>query len=86
MELYAVAVLRGGQFFIAPDEQSLVLLPNDKLLMAGAASSQYRLAVSLRDERVLTYVLDGIDRPDGWIWRWFAARKERAKAKKADVD
>jgi voltage-gated potassium channel len=45
--------------------------------MAGVASSQYRLALTLRDERVLTYVLDGIDRPDGWIWRWFAARKER---------
>jgi voltage-gated potassium channel len=52
-------------------------LPNDRLLMAGVASSQYRLALTLRDEQVLAYVLDGIDRPDGWIWRWFAARKER---------
>ena len=81
MESYVVALLRGGKFIAAPDEESLVLLPNDRLLMAGAASSQYRLALTLRDERVLTYVLDGIDRPDGWIWRWFAARKERKNAK-----
>ena len=77
MELHAVALLRAGKFIAAPDEETLCLLPNDRLLMAGVASSQYRLALTLRDEQVLAYVLDGIDRPDGWIWRWFAARKER---------
>jgi len=81
MALYAVALLRGGKFFAVPDEESLVLLPNDKLLMVGDVSSQYRLALTLREEKVLAYVLDGIDRPDGWIWRWFAARKERKNAR-----
>lgn len=81
MELHAVALLRAGKFIAAPDEESLSLLPNDRLLMAGVASSQYRLALTLRDEKVLAYVLDGIDRPDGWIWRWFAERKERKSEK-----
>lgn len=75
LELHAVALLRGGQFLAGPDEDALLLRPHDRLLMAGVPRSQYRLALTLRDEQVLTYVLDGIDRPDGLIWRWWASRK-----------
>lgn len=82
MDMRVVALQRGGQFFAAPEEESLVLLPNDTLLMAGAPGSQYRLELSLRDEQVLAYVLDGIDRPGGLIWRWLDQRKQaKAEAK-----
>ncbi len=75
LELHVVALLRGGQFIAGPDEETLILKPHDRLLMAGVPSTQYRLALTLRDEQVLTYVLDGVDRPSGSIWRWWAARQ-----------
>lgn len=78
LAIHAVALLRAGKFIVGFDEETLVLQANDRLLMAGTASLHYRLDLSLRDERVLTYVLEGIDRPDGWIFRWFAARKNKA--------
>ena len=76
LELHAVALLRGGQFLAGPDEEALLLKPHDRLLMAGAPSTQYRLDLTLRDEQVLSYVMDGIDRPDGLIWRWLASRSK----------
>ena len=74
--------MRGGQFLAGPDEDALLLKPHDRLLMAGAANNQYRLELTLRNEQVLTYVMDGIDRPDGLIFRWLAERKQRKSAKK----
>ncbi|HNI62773.1 MAG TPA: hypothetical protein PLF28_04825, partial [Agitococcus sp.] len=72
----AVALLRAGKFMVDFDEETLILQANDRLLMAGTASLHYRLDLTLRDERVLTYVLDGIDRPDGWFFRWLAERNK----------
>lgn len=77
LAIHAVALLRAGKFMVDFDEESLILQANDRLLMAGTASLHYRLDVSLRDERVLTYILEGIDRPDGWIFRWLAERKNK---------
>jgi Trk K+ transport system NAD-binding subunit len=82
MELHAVALLRGGQFLAGPDEDALLLKPHDCLLMAGAVNNQYRLELTLRDEQVLSYVMDGIDRPDGLVFRWLAERKQRKNARK----
>ncbi|MFO1374948.1 MAG: NAD-binding protein [Agitococcus sp.] len=76
LPIHAVALLRAGKFIIDFEEESLILQANDRLLMAGTVSLQYRLDLTLRDERVLTYVLDGIDRPDGWFFRWLAERNK----------
>lgn len=76
LAIHAVALWRTGQFIVDFDEEELVLQANDRLLMAATPSLHYRLDLTLRDERVLTYVLDGIDRPDGWFFRWLAERNK----------
>lgn len=76
LSIHAVALLRAGKFMVDFDEDTLLLQANDRLLMAGTAGLHYRLDLTLRDERVLTYVLEGVDRPDGWIFRWLADRKK----------
>lgn len=76
LELHVVALQRGGEFLAGPDEDSLTLCPNDTLLLAGAPGMQYRLELTLRDEQVLSYVMSGVNRPDGLIFRWLATRRE----------
>ena len=77
LSLHVVALQRGSDFLAGPDEETLTVLPNDTLLIAGTPGSEYRLSLTLHDEQVLAYVLDGVNRPDGLIWRWLAARRER---------
>ncbi|PTQ89738.1 NAD-binding protein [Agitococcus lubricus] len=74
LPVYIVAIMRGGRFIPAPVEEDIMILPNDRLLLAGAPSMQYRFEISLRDEQVLSYVIDNIDRPDGLMWRWLAQK------------
>jgi len=79
LELHVVALQRGAEFLAGPDEDDLVLRPNDTLLMAGAPGTQYRLDLTLRDEQVLSYVLGGVNRPDGTIWRWIESKRRAGK-------
>jgi voltage-gated potassium channel len=79
LELHVVALQRGAEFLAGPDEDDLVLRPNDTLLMAGAPGAQYRLDLTLRDEQVLSYVLGGVNRPDGTIWRWIESKRRAGK-------
>ncbi|HEX5360163.1 MAG TPA: NAD-binding protein [Fluviicoccus sp.] len=76
LNLHVVALMRGREFLAGPDEETLALRPNDTLLLAGQPGADYRLSLTLRDEQVLAYVLDGVNRPDGLIWRWLASRRK----------
>lgn len=53
---------------LAPDDTTR-LTPGDALLFCGKGHCAARLQRVLRDQQVLEFLLTGIDRPQGWLWR-----------------
>ena len=71
-----LALARAGLLTLAPDDRQLTVQADDVLLLAGSPAALDRLALTLADEPALAYVLDGVNRPDGLIWRMLAARRQ----------
>lgn len=50
--------------------------PGDRLLFAGRAGSTAALEWIFGSPKTLEYVLDGVEHPDGTIWRWLARLRQ----------
>lgn len=61
----------------APDT---VPAAGDRLLFAGRTGSAAALAWIFGSPKTLEYVLDGVEHPDGTVWRWLARRRTAAAA------
>jgi hypothetical protein len=65
-------LVRKGEIIELP-EDGLILQAGDRLLCAGQSRARALQELSLRNAKVLDYVLTGRSVPDGWVWRRFAA-------------
>ena len=43
----------------------------DQILFCGTADAKSGLNISVNNIKALTYIIDGIEVPDSWVWRWF---------------
>ncbi len=67
---------RGGgkETHLAPGED-IALQLEDRILFAGRTVAASRLARALRNAHALDFLLTGLDRPQGWIWRRMGERR-----------
>lgn len=70
--------------YIARETDSITLPGDDELietgdqvLFAGTPSARRAQWAALRNVNVRDYLLNGVDVPDGWIWRWLDRRRAR---------
>lgn len=74
MPVMTLLLLRAGCETLLPGED-LPLIVGDRLLFAGRAGSESRLDWTLGSVKTLEYLLDGVEHPDGYVWRWLARRR-----------
>ncbi len=60
-------------------EPDMVLRRGDRLLFCGRQSASNRMQWNLQNENVLSYVLTGKARSEGWLWRRFGSMQKRMK-------
>ena len=70
--------VRGESCLLAPGD-FVDLAEGDELLVAGGGDARRALAAIVADEVARDKALLGIDRPAGWVWRFFAERRETTK-------
>ncbi len=71
--------VRGEDRTLLP-EPGLGMKVGDRLLFCGRRSASFRMSWNLQNANVLSYLLTGHARPEGWVWRWFAQwRQKRAR-------
>jgi len=73
LELFALALARGESFSTLPDEDAK-LKAGDEILFAGRAGTRDAQWPMLRDSAIVDYVLTGVERQGGWVWRGFGCR------------
>ncbi len=76
LPLIPLLLARNGEFILLP-EPGLPLEIGDRILCCGKHLAKSSQSLLLTNRKVLTYVLDGTDMPDGLIWRWLYARRQR---------
>lgn len=65
---------REKESILLPDA-SMQLMIDDRILFCGKPGAKSAQPLMLINRKVLSYVLDGVDVPDGLIWRWLAGRQ-----------
>jgi len=74
LPLVPLLLVRGDETVLLP-EPSLPLEIGDRILFCGKHMAKSAQSLLLTNRKVLTYVLDGTEIPDGLIWRWIYARR-----------
>ncbi|MDX1654118.1 MAG: NAD-binding protein [Candidatus Competibacteraceae bacterium] len=62
-------LIRGNEEVLLPDGEQGIHI-GDRLLFTACAGAAGRMAWTLENPNVLEYVETGLERPDGYIWRW----------------
>ena len=77
--LHAVVLLlqTGDGVVVTPDADH-VLAPDDQLLLAGRPAARRALGTTLVGDATCEYVLTGVRRPEGALWRWATRRRAPA--------
>lgn len=65
----ALLLKRGAQLELLPDAET-PLQAQDQLLFCGVDEARLDMKTTIRNLNVLNYVLTGMDRPSGLVWRW----------------
>ena len=73
-----LAIARKNDFVVMPADTQL-MQPGDEVLFAGTLTARRAQVPLLCNENVRDYVLDGIDRPAGWVWQWWARRRQKPR-------
>lgn len=76
LPLVPLLLLRGGETILLP-EPSQSLEKDDRILFCGKNSAKSAQSLLLTNRKVLTYVRDGSETPDGVVWRWIASRARK---------
>ncbi len=58
---------------LPPPDMQLAL--DDRILFCGTPAARSAQPLLLINRKVLTYVMDGVEVPDGLVWRWLASRQ-----------
>jgi Trk K+ transport system NAD-binding subunit len=68
----------GRQLLPGPEER---IRCGDRVLLCGRREASYAMMWTIRRESVLDYVLTGDVAPGGAVWRWWARRRQRRRAR-----
>ncbi len=82
LDLVPLLLLRGNKPMLQP-ESYIPLMHGDQILFCGRANAKDALPLMLSNHKVLTYIMDGKEIADGWIWRWVSSK---LKSKKSEPD
>lgn len=76
LPLVALLLVRGEETLLLP-ERSEPLQIGDRILFCGKPDAKSAQPLLLINRKVLGYVMDGIEVPDGLVWRWISDRRYR---------
>lgn len=79
LPMYPLLLVRNQQPVLLPPINTPLAL-DDRILFCGTPAAKNSHPLLLINRKVLTYVMDGVEVPDGLVWRWLATRKKRAKS------
>jgi hypothetical protein len=79
-------LLRGEREVLLPYADEETLRIGDQLLFCAQPGARSRMAWVLYNPNALEYVETGIERPDGYIWRWWSRRRAAANDARAAED
>ncbi len=65
--------VRRGTRVLLPDLDQQIRI-GDKLLFCGRGSSEYYMRWGMQNEDVLSYLMTGVSRPEGAVWKWLRRR------------
>ncbi|WP_137719146.1 NAD-binding protein [Methylobacillus flagellatus] len=69
MGMVPLLLVRGNEQILLPANDTL-LQAHDRLLFCGQASAKASLPLLLCNRKSLSYIIDGKEIADGWVWRW----------------
>jgi Trk K+ transport system NAD-binding subunit len=81
LPMVPLLLVRGQDTVLLP-ELDLRLALGDRILFCGKSVAKATQPLLLSNRKVLTYVLDGTEMPDGIVWRWLSRRRLRKQARK----
>lgn len=81
LSLVPLLLVRDTDNLLLPQPDTLLEL-GDRILFCGKQSAMSAQPLLLRLRKALSYVIDGIEIPDGLIWRWMFERRSRRAHKK----
>ena len=76
LPLVPLLLSRDGESILLPDP-SMPLEIGDLIMFCGKHLARSSQALTLTNRKVLTYVLDGTELPDGLVWRWIYQRRSK---------
>lgn len=74
--LVPLLMLRDNRSILLPDLET-PLAPGDRILFCGTQMAKAAHPLLVLNRKVLTYVLEGVEIPDGIVWRWLTARRQK---------
>ena len=70
------SIMRGDELIMLPRDD-LALAEDDDILFCGTERSETLLAASANNVYTLDYLVSGIDRPRGYVFRWLESRRKK---------
>lgn len=74
LAIVPLLLLRGQQATLLPAANT-PLQGGDRILFCGTSAAKAAHPLLVLNHKVLTYVHEGVEIPDGLIWRWIASRR-----------
>jgi hypothetical protein len=85
LPMLPLLMVRGQDTVLLP-ELDIRLALGDRILFCGKPIAKATQPLLLSNRKVLTYVLDGTEMPDGIVWRWLSRRRLRKQARKNNIE
>jgi voltage-gated potassium channel len=80
LDLVPLLLLRGNKPMLQP-ESYIPLMHGDQILFCGRPNAKNALPLILSNHKALSYVIDGKEIADGFIWRWISSKIQSKKSK-----
>lgn len=77
LDLVPLLLLRDNQPMLVPHAFTLLQM-NDRILFCGTTSAKATQPRLLNNINTMTYVVDGIELPEGWVWRYLKKKFNQA--------
>jgi len=75
LPVIVLLLVRAGDKTLLPDHET-ALHPGDRLLLCGSGFGEGQMLRTIRDHSVLDFVRHGVDRPQGYLWRWLSRTRD----------
>ncbi len=79
LDLVPLLLLRGNKPMLQP-ESYIPLMHGDQILFCGRPSAKDALPLILSNHKALSYIIDGKEIADGFIWRWISGKLKSKKS------